>query len=149
MNVLMVCLGNICRSPMAEGILRHKVSTHHLDWDVDSAGTGSWHIGQPPDHRAQAAMRVHGLDISGLRARQFSKSDFDRFDLILTMDNENYRDVIQLAGFPDHKNKAKPILDYAFPGQHRGVPDPYFNDRFQEVYNLLDASCEELIKSFV
>lgn len=112
----MVCLGNICRSPMAEGILRHKISAHNLDWEVDSAGTGGWHIGQPPDHRAQAAMRVHGLDISGLRARQFSKIDFDRFDLILTMDNENYRDVIHMANLPVQKIKLNPSWITLFRG---------------------------------
>ena len=132
---------------MAEGILRHKVTQSGLNWKVDSAGTGSWPVGDPPDDRARATMRSHGLDISDLRARQFSPQDFDRFDLILTMDQENYQQVMQHAQSEADRNKIHPILNYAYPGQNRSVPDPYFNDRFQEVYALLDASCEALIRA--
>ena len=145
MKILMVCLGNICRSPMAEGILQHMARQADLDWLVDSAGTGSWHIGEQPDARAIATCARRGLDIRDLRARQFHTGDFDRFDLILTMDNENHRQVMAMAQSGDHQAKIKPIMSFSnMPNAI--VPDPYYDGKFDEVYNLLSSVCSQIIE---
>jgi len=146
MHILMVCLGNICRSPLAEGILKHKIAQRGLDWTVDSAGTGSWHIGCLPDRRSIAAAKLHGVDITDQRARQFQAADFDKFDHILVMDTENLRDVLRLAVTEEHRAKVSLILDYVHAGKNYGVPDPYFDDNgFEEVFQMLDAACEEFV----
>lgn len=118
MNILMVCLGNICRSPLAEGILRTKLTT---DFFVDSAGTGGWHAGQSPDERSIATARNYGIDISNQKARKFTVSDFDTFDHIFVMDQSNYKDVLNLA--PDDVAKSKVALIL---GPSKEVPDPYY-----------------------
>ena len=141
----MVCLGNICRSPLAEGILKNKLKENNLDWQVDSAGTSSWHINSLPDSRSIAIARLHGIDITGQRARQFQASDLKNFDLILAMDADNYNEIIAHA---DKKqiSKVKMILNYTYPDENRRVPDPYYNDGFELVYQLLDAACDQMIK---
>ncbi len=138
MNILMVCLGNICRSPLAEGILRTKLTT---DFFVDSAGTGGWHAGQSPDERSIATARNYGIDISNQKARKFTVSDFDTFDHIFVMDQSNYKDVLNLA--PDDVAKSKVALIL---GPSKEVPDPYYGgqDGFEKVYQLLDQACEEI-----
>ncbi len=145
----MVCLGNICRSPMAEGILRHKTQSRTPAFEIDSAGTSRFHTGEAPDKRAIEKMRKYGIDISGLRARQFVKEDFERFDLILAMDENNYADILQLARHPEDAQKVKLILDYAFPEQRMSVPDPYYggDSGFENVYSLLDKACDQVILS--
>lgn len=137
----MVCLGNICRSPLAEGILRSKLSTNTIV--VDSAGTGNYHIGKNPDLRAISIARKHALDISNLKARQFEVSDFDNFDHIYVMDESNYRNLIQLARNDQDKRKIKFIMDEVYPNQNYNVPDPYYggNDGFESVFNMLDEAC--------
>lgn len=132
-KVLMVCLGNICRSPMAEGIMRELASTNNFDMMVDSCGTGHWHIGHTPDQRAVLTMRKKEIEIGQLRARQFDLADFDRFDLILAMDKSNYQDICALALNHEHLNKVKMALP------NRDVPDPYTGNLsdFEEVYHLL------------
>lgn len=143
----MVCLGNICRSPLAEGILKHKVRQSGLDWTVDSAGTGFWHVGELPDQRSIAVARKYGIDITDQRARQFQPADFDRFDRILVMDTQNRRDVLRHARHDDHRAKVQLILDYLYPGQEENVPDPYYDDNgFEEVFRMLDAACEKLLE---
>ncbi len=139
-KILMVCLGNICRSPLAEGILRSKLSE---DFVVDSAGTGSWHIGNPPDPRSVAVAKQNGIDISMLEGRQFHKNDFSEFDHIYVMDNQNYRDVIEKASSEEEKQKVSLILDVIFPGERVDVPDPYYGlqDGFEKVYAMLDEAC--------
>ena len=147
MRILMVCLGNICRSPLAEGILKHKVRQTGLDWTVDSAGTGSWHAGELPDRRSIAVARKYGVDITDQRARQFQAADFDRFDQILVMDTQNQRDVLRQAQHDEHRAKVQLILDFIYPGQDRSVPDPYYDDNgFEEVFGMLDAACDKLLK---
>lgn len=138
MNILMVCLGNICRSPLAEGILRTKLTT---DFFIDSAGTGGWHAGQSPDERSIATARNYGIDISNQKARKFTVSDFDTFDHIFVMDQSNYKDVLNLA--PDDVAKSKVALIL---GPSKEVPDPYYGgqDGFEKVYQLLDQACEEI-----
>jgi len=136
----MVCLGNICRSPLAEGILRSKLSN---DYVVDSAGTGSWHVGNAPDPRSIATAKNHNINISNLKGRQFSKQDFADFDYIYVMDYQNYKDVVSLASSEEDKAKVQLILDEIFPGERVDVPDPYYGlqDGFEKVYIMLDEAC--------
>ena len=148
MNILMVCLGNICRSPLAEGIMKHKAGQAGLDWFVDSAGTGFWHVGELPDPRSIATARQYGIDLTDQRARQFRAADFERFDRIFVMDTQNLRDVLRLAGRDEHRTKVELILDQTHPGQNRSVPDPYYDDDgFEEVFQMLDRACEQFIRS--
>lgn len=147
----MVCLGNICRSPLAEGILRHHLTQRELQHvEVDSAGTSSWHVGENPDARSTSNAKQHGVDISKLVARQFTVADFDRFDQIYVMDASNYRDVMSLAASDAHRDKVAFVLNTAFPGENRAVPDPYFGgeEGFENVFRLLEkaahAICDQL-----
>jgi protein-tyrosine phosphatase len=140
-KILMICLGNICRSPLAEGILRSKISKKNT---VDSAGTGGWHAGELPDKRSVAIAKSKGLDITNQRARQFKISDFDTFDCIYVMDKSNYKDVIALAPSETAKSKVKMILNELYPEKNTDVPDPYYGgqDGFENVYNMLDQACD-------
>lgn len=150
MKILMVCLGNICRSPLAQGILEQKVAAHGLDWEIDSAGTGSWHIGESPDHRAVYTAGQHDLDISGQRARQFRRQDLKDFDLILAMDQSNYQGILRLAKSPEEEQKVKKIMDFITGNSNgRDVPDPYWDDDgFEKVYQMLDKACDEIINTY-
>lgn len=149
-RVLFVCLGNICRSPLAEGILRSKVTQAGLSdaIEIDSAGTGNWHVGEAPDARAQACAKTKGIDISTLRARQFVPEDFQRFDYVLVSDQQNLQDVLRLARNESDKYRVSKILDYLEDAPTRDVPDPYFGgaDGFDHVYEMLDASCTSLLQ---
>ncbi|MCA1761580.1 MAG: low molecular weight protein-tyrosine-phosphatase [Cryomorphaceae bacterium] len=147
MKILVVCLGNICRSPMAHGLLRDRFSEKNLKIDVDSAGTGNYHIGEAPDKRARENMKANGHDISDLKARQFTVSDFDDYDRIYVMDQSNYENVIGLARSPEDKEKVDLFLNIAHPGENMEVPDPYFggDQGFQNVYELLSKSVENLV----
>jgi protein-tyrosine phosphatase len=148
MRILFVCLGNICRSPLAEGILQHRIDNLGLEWTVDSAGTGGWHAGEAPDPRTIQIARRYGIDVGGLRARQFRRDDFDRFDLILTMDRNNHRDVLRLARNGDDHSKVSLLLDYLHPGRQMEVPDPYYDDDgFEQVYRMLDDAVERLLEA--
>lgn len=148
MKILMVCLGNICRSPLAEGILKEKVKSRGLGWEIDSAGTGAWHIGELPDRRSIATARKYGIDITDQRARQLSAADLANFDLILTMDETNYHNALRLATIPGQAQKVKMIMDYAYPGERISVPDPYWDDNgFENVYRMLDEACESVIEA--
>jgi len=137
----MVCLGNICRSPLAEGILKLKVDSQK--YFIDSAGTGSYHLGSPPDSRSITVARKNNLDISYQRGRQFGVSDFDEFDIIYVMDNSNKRDVLALARDENDKAKVKMILNEIFPNENVDVPDPYLggDQGFEKVYKLLEEAC--------
>lgn len=148
MKVLMVCLGNICRSPLAEGILRHKIEEKGLNWQVDSAGTGSWHVGEPPDSRSVAVARKYSIDISKQRARQLKKIDLDRFDVIFAMDSSNYQNILRLAETRTQKDKVRLIMNEADPGKNEAVPDPYWDDNgFENVYQMLHRATDEFLKS--
>lgn len=143
MKILMVCLGNICRSPLAHGILEHLVWQKGLNWEIDSAGTGGWHVGQQPDSRSIAIAKKYGLDISGQSCRKFDTSDFERFDQILVMDYNNLNDVKALARNDEEHNKISLFLKDAI------VPDPYHDDnQFDTVYQMIEKRCKELIEEF-
>jgi protein-tyrosine phosphatase len=148
-KILMVCLGNICRSPLAEGILRKKAMELGLDIEIDSAGTSNYHTGECPDKRTISNARVHGVDVSCLKARQFTVSDFDNFDHIFVMDKNNYADVASLARDPKDLRKVEMILNRVYPNSDMSVPDPYFGGEqgFENVYILLDKACEVIAES--
>ncbi|MGB0840172.1 MAG: low molecular weight protein-tyrosine-phosphatase [Chitinophagales bacterium] len=147
MKILMVCLGNICRSPLAEGILRHKAQQAGLNWIVDSAGTGAWHVGEQPDKRSMAIAKKYGIDLSYQRARQFQASDFENYDVIYAMDSQNYNDILRKAPDEGYHGKVKLILNESKPGYNQAVPDPYWNDNgFQHVYDLLNEACEHIVR---
>jgi protein-tyrosine phosphatase len=144
----MVCLGNICRSPVADGLLRMKAEEAGLDLIVDSCGTGGWHAGEAPDSRSQANAKENRLDISMLRARQFKMSDFDEFHRIFVMDKSNLRDVLAMAQSDTHRNKVSLLLELSHPGQNKAVPDPYYGGEqgFQHVYDMIEEACDILIQ---
>ncbi|MBU2946092.1 low molecular weight protein-tyrosine-phosphatase [Zobellia uliginosa] len=143
-NVLMVCLGNICRSPLAEGILQRKVNPEQVF--VDSAGTGGYHIGKAPDPRSIAVARKYGLHIENQQCRQFQKSDFQKFDVIYAMDLSNFNNILKLAETPEDENKVKLLLtEVDLPVIE--VPDPYYDDNgFEKVYQLIDTACTAIAK---
>ncbi len=147
----MVCLGNICRSPMAEGILREKSKEKKLDIYVDSAGFEAYHSGDMPDSRAIAVAKKHGVDISSIRSRLFRYADFEEFDYIYVMDKYNYSDVISMAQTQEDKQKVNLILNAVYPNENRVVPDPYTGgiSGFENVFNLLDAACEEICNQLI
>lgn len=137
----MVCLGNICRSPLAEGVMRHLVKARGLDWEIASAGTGNWHVGQAPDRRSIAIAQTYGYDISGQRARHFTHKSFDQFDHILVMDKNNLRDVLNLAISETQRQKVSLFLTSG-----AEVTDPYYdNDLFEPVFKIVEARCKQLL----
>jgi len=141
MKVLMVCLGNICRSPLAEGILKQLIKQVNLDWEVASAGTGDWHIGKAPDQRSISAAKALGYDISKQRAQQFNRDMFAQYDLIFVMDRNNLQDVKRMAVNDEERNKVKLFLS------EDEVADPYWdNDLFAAVCTQVEARCKEIIK---
>ena len=148
MRILMVCLGNICRSPMADGLMRKKVQDNQLDVYVDSAGTANYHVGGAPDTRMTATAKSKGIDISGLKARQFIVSDFDAFDLIYVMDQSNFNNVVRLARNKTDIQKVQLILELRTSPHEIEVPDPYYGgqDGFEHVYQLLDESTDIILK---
>ncbi|WP_053992604.1 low molecular weight protein-tyrosine-phosphatase [Mangrovimonas sp. TPBH4] len=145
-RILMVCLGNICRSPLAHGILESKLSDELFY--VDSAGTSNYHIGEQPDRRSIAVARQHGIDISHQAGRQFNINDFDTFDIIYAMDQSNYNNIIKLARNQKDIVKVQKILDVDTNFANKDVPDPYYGDMgdFEHVYTLLDAVCQKIVK---
>lgn len=147
-KILMVCLGNICRSPLAEGILQSKLDANFFS--VDSAGTAAYHIGELPDQRSIAIAKKHGIDISNQRARKFDVKDFIEFDVIYAMDKENYQNICSLAKKDAEIHKVKMILNEVNPSQNISVPDPYYGGvkGFQNIYQLLDEACEKISKNY-
>jgi protein-tyrosine phosphatase len=147
-RILFVCLGNICRSPMAEGIFRRAAEDQGvLDlFEIDSAGLGHWHVGQAPDPRAQNAVRNRGIDISGQSARQVEHDDFARFDLLLAMDGQNYQELVELAP-SDARHKIRLLLDFAPQAAATDVPDPFFGGPagFDHAFDLIDQASRGLL----
>jgi protein-tyrosine phosphatase len=149
MKVLMVCLGNICRSPLAQGILEHKVKQKGLDWTVDSAGTGGGHVGLGPDNRSQEVAHAHGIDISAQEARRIRYSDISEFDVIYCMDATNLVNVRDICHSLEEEAKVKLIMEESDPGKKLDVPDPYYGGAsgFERVFQLLDRACEAIIEN--
>lgn len=145
-KILMVCLGNICRSPLAEGIMLHLIEKHQLNIEVDSAGTAHYHIGENPDKRTIANAKKHNVDLSPLVARQFNANDFDAFDKIYVMDKSNLSNVLALAKNETHRNKVDLLLNESHPQKDMEVPDPYFGGEqgFEEVFQLVYKACENI-----
>lgn len=141
MKILMVCLGNICRSPLAEGIMQHLADKEGLNWLVDSAGTGNWHIGEGPDRRSVRTAHSHGIDISKQICRLITHDDFDEFDHILVMDKSNLSNVVAMARNDDDRQKVSMLLG------DRIVPDPYYDDaQFEPVFQLIEEGCRVFIE---
>jgi protein-tyrosine phosphatase len=141
MKILMVCLGNICRSPLAEGIMQHLSDEEGLGWEIDSAGTGDWHVGEGPDRRSTRTARNHGIDISNQVCRLFRQSDFDEFDHIFVMDKYNLNDILNMARNDEQAQKVKLLLG------DKIVPDPYHDDtQFESVFTLIEGGCKDLIR---
>ncbi len=147
-RILMVCLGNICRSPLADGLLLRKINAQNLDAIVDSAGTANYHIGKAPDARMIQTAAKHGTALEFLRARQFTYKDFQNFEHILVMDHSNQSNVLKLAQTQDDENKVEFLLDYLYPNQQLEVPDPYYgtSEDFEAVYQLVDQATDALIQ---
>lgn len=149
MKVLMVCLGNICRSPLAEGILKHKLDQRNIEAFVDSAGTGGYHIGSLPDQRSIDIAEKYGINISDQRARKIRSVDFEEFDLIFAMDTYNYQDLRAMAKEAE-LGKIKMILNESNQGKNMSVPDPYYGgqDGFENVFQMLDLACENIVNNY-
>jgi|ERR1043165_7168672 protein-tyrosine phosphatase len=150
MKVLMVCHGNICRSPIAHGLLEYKVEHHKLNWEVDSAGTSDEHEGEEPHRRSIACLKRHAIDISAQRSRQITKRDIKTFDLIYVMDNYNYRNVINLCDTEEEMQKVKMIMNELHPGEDEVVPDPYYgvDSDYEHVYQMLDKATDAIIHKY-
>lgn len=145
-KILMICLGNICRSPLAEGILRSKLDERYFE--VDSAGTSNYHIGDTPDQRSIEVARKNGIDISKLTGRQFQKSDFDDFDYIFVMDKSNYKNIVYMARNQSDKNKVFYLMDGLSGTTQAEVPDPYYGDKndFRNVFTMLNKACDVIAR---
>jgi protein-tyrosine phosphatase len=145
-KILFVCLGNICRSPLAEGIMLHLKEKNKLNVVIDSAGTAGYHIGEAPDSRTIANAKKNGVDLSALRARQFNVTDFDEFDHIYVMDKDNMRNVLSLAKNDNHRGKVKLLLHVVPENNHSEVPDPYYgtDHDFEKVFQLVYKACEKI-----
>jgi protein-tyrosine phosphatase len=149
MKILMVCLGNICRSPLAEGILLHKAKKAGLNWQVDSAGTNGYHIGEAPHKLSQKVAKLNGINICNQRSRQFIKEDFDHYDEIYAMADDVLDEMKEIAKEKWDPSKAQLFLNELYPGQHRSVPDPWYGTEpgYHEAYKLIDAACDKIIET--
>lgn len=149
MKFLMVCLGNICRSPLAEGILKQKANEQGLNWQVDSAGTSAYHAGELPDSRSIAIAKEYGLDITDQRSRQITTNDLDEFDVIYVMDSSNYNNVMELCLTKKQRSKVRLIMNMVQPKRNIAVPDPYWEDSgFKKVYLMLEEACEAVVAEY-
>lgn len=150
MNILMVCLGNICRSPMAEGILEHKARKAGLNWTIESAGTNGYHTGKPPHHLSQKVAKLNGIDICDQRARQFVPEDFERFDKIYALADDVLDDIRRIAGNKFNPSRVDLLLNELHPGQNLSVPDPWYGTEpgYHEVFKLIDEVCEKIVSKY-
>ena len=148
MKILMVCLGNICRSPLAEGILKYKAKRAGLNWIVDSAGTNNYHIGEPPHHLSQKVAKLNGVDICDQRARRFVKEDFDRYDKIYAMADDVLDDIKRIAREKYDPTKVDLFLNELYPGKNKCVPDPWYGPEpgYHEVYKIIEECCDRIIE---
>jgi protein-tyrosine phosphatase len=150
MKILMVCLGNICRSPLAEGILQHKVKEAGLDWIVDSAGTNGYHTGEAPHHLSQKVARLHGIDISCQRARRFTAADFHNYDMIYALAGDVLHEIRRIAGKQFDPSKVQLLMDAVHPGRNMDVPDPWYGPEpgYHEVFAMIDEACNQIIQQY-
>jgi protein-tyrosine phosphatase len=148
MKILMVCLGNICRSPLAEGILKHKLQKAGLDWTVDSAGTNGYHVGEAPHRLSQKVAKLNGIDICSQKATQFSTRDFEEYDIIYAMATEVITEMKWISGKNYDARKVKLLMDELYPGKGMDVPDPWYGPEpgYHDVYKMIDAACERIIQ---
>lgn len=150
-KILFVCTGNICRSPLAEAILREKLQKINVTAEVDSCGFESFHVGDPPDSRAQAVAGKRGIDLLSHRARLFTTRDFDRFDYIYAMDSTHYHNIMRHTRNESDKSKVDYLLNVLYPGQNLGVQDPWYHDlkAFEKVYLQLDEACDQIVDKII
>jgi protein-tyrosine phosphatase len=150
MKILMVCLGNICRSPLAEGILQDKINKKGLNWIVDSAGTAGYHVGEAPHHLSQKVAKQNGIDISKQQCRKFVREDIIRCNKIFVMDVDNYNDVKKICGVDWNETKVDLLLNLSHPNENRNVPDPWYGDEdgYHKVFAMIDEACEKLLEDF-
>jgi protein-tyrosine phosphatase len=150
MKILMVCLGNICRSPLAEGILLEKAIKAGLNWQIDSAGTNGYHTGEPPHHLSIKVARQNGIDISNQRSRRFTADDFEAYDVIYAMANDVLQDMRRIGKNNFDVNKVSLFLEASFPGAERDVPDPWNGPEsdYHEVFEIIDRNCDAIIKKY-
>jgi protein-tyrosine phosphatase len=146
MKILMVCLGNICRSPLAEGILKNKLTPRHGSWEIDSAGTSGYHNGELPDPRSIKIAADYQIDICDQRSRQIKEGDLDNFDIIYAMDSSNYQDLMAMCNCDSQRSKISLIMNIVEPESNINVPDPYWGkDGFDLVFKMLDKACDQII----
>jgi len=150
MKILMVCLGNICRSPLAEGILKHKVKAAGLNWKIDSAGTNGYHIGEAPHRLSQKVAKLNGIDICDQKARQFSKEDLNRYDKIFALADDVVDEIKWIAKEKYDPNKVDLLLNELHPGENLSVPDPWYGPEpgYHQVYKLIEAACDAIIRKY-
>lgn len=151
MKILMVCLGNICRSPLAEGILQDKTFKSGLTWTVESAGTNNYHTGEPPHPLSQKVAKLNGIDISNQRARRFTAADFEVYDKIYALAEDVMEEMRRIAKNKFDASKADLLLNELFPGKNTDVPDPYFGPEagYDEVYKIIDRACDSIIEKYL
>jgi protein-tyrosine phosphatase len=150
MKILMVCLGNICRSPLAEGIMRSKIEDNRLNWKVDSAGTNGYHVGEAPHRLSQKVAAMHGIDISKQRARNFSSDDLEKFDLVYAMAEDVIEEMRWIAGKAFRHGKIKLLMEELYPGRQMDVPDPWYGPEqgYHQVYTMIDKACDKIIEKY-
>lgn len=151
MKILMVCLGNICRSPLAEGILQHKAALNGLNWLVDSAGTNGYHTGEPPHHLSIKVGKLNGIDISGQVSRKFTAADFKNYDLIYAMAEDVLDDMKRIGKDHFDDRRVRLFLEESFPGENRDVPDPWYGgeDGYHETFEIINRNCDTIIKKYL
>jgi protein-tyrosine phosphatase len=150
MKILMVCLGNICRSPLAEGVLKHKAKQAGLNWQIDSAGTNGYHVGEAPHHLSQKVARLNGIDICEQRARRFVKEDFDRYDKIYAMADDVIDDIRRIAKDKYDPSKVDLFMNELHPGKNHSVPDPWYGPEpgYHEVYKMINETSDAIIRKY-
>ena len=150
MKILMVCLGNICRSPLAEGILQDKAFTAGLTWQIESAGTNSYHIGKPPHHLSQKEARMNGIDISKQRARRFQPADFDHYDKIYALAGDVVKEIKSIAGIKFDLSKIDLLLNELFPGENLDVPDPWYGPEpgYHQAFKMISMACDKIVEKY-
>ncbi len=150
MNILMVCLGNICRSPLAEGVLQHKAAAAGLDWQVDSAGTNGYHVGEAPHKLSQKVAKMNGIDIGNQKARRFSASDFKNYDKIYAMADEVIDEMKWIAGDKYDASKVDLLMNELHPGKNEDIPDPWYGTEpgYHKTYEMIDQATDALIEKY-